>query len=202
MTVSWRHMLAGAGVAGFVAMAGLSALGQSCNTCAPVPSPPPPPPKTGCCQTPKNLVVNVPGVNVATANVHVGATSTAVSSANEGAIGLPGLSHLIPRHARLLRSPGMTRCELCCVSTRQRPSRSGVRRVRGADDNGEGELSARPDPPITSAASPKGRAQKLNSARAILMNGQPRRRHDVANLPRRLGENPGFSRSPRALAFS
>jgi len=91
MTVSWRHMLAGAGVAGFVAMAGLSALGQSCNTCAPVPSPPPPPPKTGCCQTPKNLVVNVPGVNVATANVHVGATSTAVASANASSMAAAGV---------------------------------------------------------------------------------------------------------------
>lgn len=91
MTVSWRHMLAGAGAAGFVAMAGLSALGQSCNTCAPVPSPPPPPPRTGCCQTPKNLVVNVPGVNVATANVHVGATSTAVASANASSMAAAGV---------------------------------------------------------------------------------------------------------------
>jgi hypothetical protein len=34
-----------------------------------------------CCQTPRNLTVNVPGVNVATANVNVGSTSTSVASA-------------------------------------------------------------------------------------------------------------------------
>jgi hypothetical protein len=79
MNVSWRHMLAGAGLAGLVAS--LTAIGQSCHTCGPV-SPPPPPPPTNCCNTPRNLIVNVPGVNVATANVHVGATSTAVASAN------------------------------------------------------------------------------------------------------------------------
>lgn len=81
MNVSWRHMLAGAGLAGVVATAGLTAMGQSCNTCGPVSPPPPPPPSHGCCNTPRNLVVNVPGVNVATANVNVGATSTAVASA-------------------------------------------------------------------------------------------------------------------------
>ncbi len=83
MTVSWRHKLAGAGLAGLVATAGLSAIGQSCNTCGPVPPPPPPPPppQSSCCLPPRNLVVNVPGVNVATASVSVGATSTAVASA-------------------------------------------------------------------------------------------------------------------------
>lgn len=81
MNVSWRHMLAGAGLAAVVATAGLTAMGQSCNTCGPVSPPPPPPPAQGCCNTPRNLVVNVPGVNVATANVNVGATSTAVASA-------------------------------------------------------------------------------------------------------------------------
>ncbi len=81
MRVSWRHMLAGAGVATLAATAALTATGQSCNTCAPVPSPPPPPPSHGCCKTPRNLVVNVPGVSVATANVSVGATSMSVASA-------------------------------------------------------------------------------------------------------------------------
>ncbi len=86
MRVSWRHMLAGAGVATLAATAALSAIGQSCNTCAPPPAPPPPPPSSGCCQTPRNLVVQMPGVNVATANVHVGATSMAVASAQASSL--------------------------------------------------------------------------------------------------------------------
>lgn len=83
MTVSWRHMLAGAGLATAMATVGLTAVGQSCSTCGPV-SPPPPP--SACCQTPGNLTVNVPGVNVATANVYVGATSMSVATANSGAM--------------------------------------------------------------------------------------------------------------------
>ncbi|MEQ1609475.1 MAG: hypothetical protein ABL956_10995 [Hyphomonadaceae bacterium] len=80
MSVSWRHMLAGAGIATFVATIALTAMGQ-CSSCAP-PSPPPPPlPAGNCCQTPRSLIVNVPGVNVATANVRVGATSTVVAAA-------------------------------------------------------------------------------------------------------------------------
>ncbi len=79
MSVSWRHMLAGAGIATFAATIGLAAMGQ-CSSCTP-PSPPPPPPAGNCCQTPRNLIVNVPGVSVATANVHVGATSTVVAAA-------------------------------------------------------------------------------------------------------------------------
>lgn len=82
MGVSWRHMLAGASIATALGTVALTATGQSCNTCGPVPSPPPPPPSSGCCNAPRNLTVNVPGVNVATANVSVGATSTAVASAN------------------------------------------------------------------------------------------------------------------------
>lgn len=81
MIVSWRHMLAGAGL---LAIAGtVTAIGQQshCGTCAPPPSPPPPPPSHGCCDVPRNLIVNVPGVNVATANVSVGATSTVVAAA-------------------------------------------------------------------------------------------------------------------------
>ena len=81
MNVSWRHMLAGAGVATFAATVALTAMGQQCNSCAPPSPPPPPPPVTGCCQAPRNITVNVPGVNVATANVNVGATSTVVASA-------------------------------------------------------------------------------------------------------------------------
>jgi len=81
MNVSWRHMLAGAGIATLIGTAALTAAGQQCNTCAPPSPPPPPPPSSSCCQTPRNLIVNVPGVNVATANVHVGATSTVVASA-------------------------------------------------------------------------------------------------------------------------
>ncbi len=81
MTVSWRHMLAGAGIAMLAGTAALTAMGQQCNSCQPPSPPPPPPPSNGCCQTPRNLVVHVPGVNVATANVHVGATSTVVASA-------------------------------------------------------------------------------------------------------------------------
>lgn len=80
MRVSWRHTLAGAGIATLLATAGLTALGQSCNTCSPPPSPPPPPPSTSCCQAPRNLVVSVPGVNVATAHVSVGSTSMSMAS--------------------------------------------------------------------------------------------------------------------------
>lgn len=86
MRVSWRHMLAGASIATVAATAALTAIGQSCNTCAPPPSPPPPPQSSGCCQAPRNLVVQVPGVNVATANVHVGATSMAVASARASSL--------------------------------------------------------------------------------------------------------------------
>lgn len=81
MNVSWRHMLAGAGVATFAATVALTAMGQQCNSCAPPSPPPPPPPVTNCCQAPRNITVNVPGVNVATANVNVGATSTVIASA-------------------------------------------------------------------------------------------------------------------------
>ncbi len=86
MRVSWRHMLLGASVATLAATAALSAIGQSCNTCTPPPSPPPPPPSSGCCQTPRNVVVQVPGVSVATASVHVGATSTAFASAQASSL--------------------------------------------------------------------------------------------------------------------
>lgn len=79
-------MLAGASIATVAATAALTAIGQSCNTCAPPPSPPPPPQSSGCCQAPRNLVVQVPGVNVATANVHVGATSMAVASARASSL--------------------------------------------------------------------------------------------------------------------
>ena len=91
MTVSWRHMLAGAGLATAIATVGLTAAGQSCSTCGPVSPPPPPPPPSACCQTPRNLSVNVPGVNVATANVHVGATSLAVASANASSMATAGV---------------------------------------------------------------------------------------------------------------
>jgi hypothetical protein len=90
MTVSWRHMLAGAGLVTAIATVGLTAVGQSCHTCGPVSSPPPPPPSSSCCQTPRNLTVNVPGVNVATANVNVGATSTAVASARASSTAMAG----------------------------------------------------------------------------------------------------------------
>jgi hypothetical protein len=82
MTVSWRHMLAGAGLVALAATGVMTAMGQgSCRTCAPPPPSPPPPPSHNCCNAPSNLIVNVPGVNVATANVHVGATSTVVAAA-------------------------------------------------------------------------------------------------------------------------
>ena len=81
MNVSWRHMLAAASAAalaaGGVAVAGPP--GGCHSSCSP--PPPPPPPSHGCCQTPSNLIVNVPGVSVATANVNVGATSTVVAAA-------------------------------------------------------------------------------------------------------------------------
>ena len=86
MTVSWRHMLAVAGLATAMATVGLTAVDQSCSTCGPVSPPPPPPPPSACCQTPRKLTVNVPGVNVATANVYVGATSMSVATANSGAM--------------------------------------------------------------------------------------------------------------------
>ncbi len=90
MGVSWRHMLAGASIATALGATALTAVGQSCNTCGPVPSSPPPSPSSGCCAAPRNLVVNVPGVNVATANVSVGATSTAVASANASSMASSG----------------------------------------------------------------------------------------------------------------
>lgn len=74
MNVSWRHILAGAGIVTFAATVGLTAMGQQCNSCAPPSPPPPPPPVSNCCQVPRNLLVNVPAVSVATANVNVGAT--------------------------------------------------------------------------------------------------------------------------------
>jgi len=74
-------MLAGAGAATFAATVALTAMGQQCNSCAPPSPPPPPPPAGNCCQVPRKVVVNVPGVSVATANVNVGATSTVVASA-------------------------------------------------------------------------------------------------------------------------
>lgn len=82
MNVSWRHMLAGAGIATFAATLALTAMGQQCGSCAPPSPPPPPPPANTCCQAPRNLIVNVPGVSVATANVNVGATATAVAAAS------------------------------------------------------------------------------------------------------------------------
>ena len=90
MSVSWRHMLAGAGIATALGATALTAAGQSCSTCGPVPSPPPPPPSSGCCSAPRNLSVNVPGVNVATANVSVGVTSTAVASASASSLASSG----------------------------------------------------------------------------------------------------------------
>ena len=81
MNVSWRHTLAAAGIATFAATVGLTAMGQPCNSCAPASPPPPPPSVSNCCQAPRNLIVNVPGVSVATANVNVGATSTVVAAA-------------------------------------------------------------------------------------------------------------------------
>jgi hypothetical protein len=53
--------------------------------------PPPPPPPGACCQAPRNLTVNVPGVNVATANIRVGATSLAVASANASSMATAGV---------------------------------------------------------------------------------------------------------------
>lgn len=80
MSVSWRHMLACASVA-VLAGSGFSALGQQPQGCCAAPRPVPPP-QHGCCQPPKNLIVNVPGVSVGAANVHVGATSTVVAGAS------------------------------------------------------------------------------------------------------------------------
>lgn len=91
MSVSWRHRLAGAGLATAIATVALTAVGQSCSTCGPVSPPPPPPPPGACCQAPRNLTVNVPGVNVATANIRVGATSLAVASANASSMATAGV---------------------------------------------------------------------------------------------------------------
>jgi hypothetical protein len=79
MNVSWRHMLAAGGIA-VLGASGLTAVGQGSPGCCRPPSPPPPPPNH-CCQTPKNVVVNVPGVSVAAANVRVGASSMAIAQA-------------------------------------------------------------------------------------------------------------------------
>jgi hypothetical protein len=71
MTVSWRHMVATAGF-GLVAASGIpTASGQQC-----CPS---------CCTPPRNIVVNVPGVSVATPSVSVGASSASVAVAGAAA---------------------------------------------------------------------------------------------------------------------
>jgi hypothetical protein len=85
-----RHKLVGAGVA-LLAAASIAAIAEAqCNSCRP-PSPPPPPPPSHCCQTPKNVVVNVPGVSVAAANVRVGASSTAFAAAGATATTSAGI---------------------------------------------------------------------------------------------------------------
>ena len=96
MTVSWRNRfgrraLVGAGVA-VLAAASMAAMAEpQCHTCSPSPPPPPPPPHNSCCQTPKNVVVNVPGVSVAAANVRVGASSTAFAAAGATATTAAGI---------------------------------------------------------------------------------------------------------------
>src|SRR5690242_16406569 len=96
MTVSWRnrlgrHTLVGTGVAALAALSLAAIADAQCGTCRPPSPPPPPPPHNSCCQTPKNVVVNVPGVNVAAANVYVGASSTAYASANATATTAAGI---------------------------------------------------------------------------------------------------------------
>ena len=83
MAVSLRNIAVGVGIlfaaaGAVVATSASTAAGQTC--CQP-PSPPPPPPPPPCCQAPRNLIVNVPGVSVASANVHVGAVSSSVAVA-------------------------------------------------------------------------------------------------------------------------
>ncbi|HEV7690471.1 MAG TPA: hypothetical protein VGO52_06605 [Hyphomonadaceae bacterium] len=91
MTVSWRHTLIGTGVAALAAVSLAAVANAQCGTCRPPSPPPPPPPHNSCCQTPKNVVVNVPGVNVAAANVRVGASSTAYAAASASATTAAGI---------------------------------------------------------------------------------------------------------------
>lgn len=83
MRVSWRYMAAGAGMAVLTAGA-LTAAGQQGGCCAP-PSPPPPPPPSACCSAPRDLIVRVPGVSVATPSVSVGVASSSVAVAGASA---------------------------------------------------------------------------------------------------------------------
>lgn len=91
MTVSWRHIAVGAGVAAIAAMSLAAMADAQCGACRPPSPPPPPPPHNSCCQTPKNVVVNVPGVNVAAANVRLGASSTAYAAASANATTAAGI---------------------------------------------------------------------------------------------------------------
>jgi hypothetical protein len=82
-------MLAASSIA-FAAAGGLTATGQGAGCCRP-PSPPPPPPPSSCCKAPSNVVVNVPGVSVAAANVRVGASTNAIASAGASATTAAGV---------------------------------------------------------------------------------------------------------------
>lgn len=82
MNVSWRHMLAGASICAVIAAVGaggLTASGQACCI------PPVQPPQTGCCNVPRQLIVNVPGVSIAAPSVSVGASAAAVAVAGASA---------------------------------------------------------------------------------------------------------------------
>jgi hypothetical protein len=79
MIVSWRNIMASVGIAALAAGA-VSAFGQT-TPCCQVPAPQPSATPSGCCTPPRNLVVNVPGVSVSSANVSVGAVSSSVAVA-------------------------------------------------------------------------------------------------------------------------
>lgn len=80
MRVSWRHMLAASGLAALTA-GGVTASGQQAGGCCAPPVYTPPPPPAGCCTPPRDLVVRVPGVSIATPSVSVGVTGASVAVA-------------------------------------------------------------------------------------------------------------------------
>lgn len=84
MRVSWRHMIAAAGLAA-IAAGGLTAMGQQAAGCCAPPPPSPPLPPAGCCTPPRDLVVRVPGVSIATPSVSVGVAGVSVSVAGASA---------------------------------------------------------------------------------------------------------------------
>jgi hypothetical protein len=79
MSVSWRNIAACVGVGLLAASSASVGLAQT-TCCSPVPAVTPSP-SNGCCTPPRNIIVNVPGLNVGGASVNVGAVSSSVAVA-------------------------------------------------------------------------------------------------------------------------